>query len=154
LLTRLPVREGDTLSSDTLARTSRAVKEFDEHLRIETSLAGSGEVMLTIVAPEAPPAIPDRIKIGGNVQQAKLIRQPHPVYPQEAKDARIQGTVSLSATIGKDGTVQQLEVLSGHPLLVPAALEAVKQWVYQTTLLNGNPVAVLTQIDVNFTLMQ
>ena len=60
----------------------------------------------------------------------------------------------LSAVIGKDGTIQNLEVISGHPLLVPAALEAVKQWVYQPTLLNGEPVEVVTQIDVNFTLSQ
>jgi protein TonB len=83
-----------------------------------------------------------------------LIRQPHPVYPPLAKQDHIQGTVKLSATISKDGTIQKLEVINGHPLLVPAALEAVKQWVYQPTLLNGEPVEVITQIDVNFTLSQ
>ena len=153
LLSKLPVREGDTLTSDSGRRMGKAVAEFDEHLRISETITGS-EATVTISTPEAPPPVPARIKIGGSVQQAKLISQPHPVYPQEAKDARIQGVVKLSATIGKDGTVQQLEVISGHPLLVPAALEAVKQWVYQTTLLNGNPVEVITQIDVNFTLMQ
>ena len=56
--------------------------------------------------------------------------------------------------IAKDGTIQELQVVNGHPLLVPAALEAVKQWVYQPTLLNGEPVEVITQIDVNFTLSQ
>ena len=101
---------------------------------------------------EEKPVTPQRIKIGGSVQQAKLVRQPHPVYPPLAKQARIQGTVKLSAIISKDGTIQKLEVISGHPLLVPAALEAVKQWVYQPTLLNGEPVEVVTQIDVNFTL--
>jgi len=110
-------------------------------------------------APPPPPPPPkaaalQRIRIGGSVQQAKLIRQPHPVYPPLAKQARIQGTVKLSAIISKDGTIQHLEVISGHPLLVPAALEAVKQWVYQPTLLNGEPVEVITQIDVNFTLSQ
>jgi len=113
-------------------------------------------------APPPPPppkkvetsAAPQRIKIGGSVQQAKLVRQPHPVYPPLAKQARIQGTVKLSAIISKDGTIQHLEVISGHPLLVPSALEAVKQWVYQPTLLNGEPVEVITQIDVNFTLSQ
>jgi protein TonB len=103
---------------------------------------------------EEKPATPQRIRIGGSVQQAKLVRQPHPVYPPLAKQARIQGTVKLSAIISKDGTIQHLEVISGHPLLVPAALEAVKQWVYQPTLLNGEPVEVITQIDVNFTLSQ
>jgi len=113
-------------------------------------------------APPPPPppkkvevaAAPQRIRIGGSVQQAKLVRQPHPVYPPLAKQARIQGTVKLTAIISKDGTIQHLEVISGHPLLVPSALEAVKQWVYQPTLLNGEPVEVITQIDVNFTLSQ
>ena len=111
----------------------------------------------TAVLPPPPPkkeATPQRIRVGGNVQQAKLVRQPHPVYPPLAKQARIQGVVKLSAIIAKDGTIQHLEVISGHPLLIPAALEAVKQWVYQPTLLNGEPVEVVTQIDVNFTLSQ
>ncbi len=100
------------------------------------------------------PVTPQRIRVGGNVQQAKLIRQPKPVYPALAKQARISGVVKLDAVIGKDGTIQNLRVVSGHPLLVPAALEAVKQWIYQPTLLNGEAVEVVTQIDVNFTLSQ
>ena len=102
---------------------------------------------------EAPPT-PKRITIGGNVQQAKLIRQPKPIYPPLAKQARISGVVHLAAVISKDGTIQDLKAIGGHPLLIPAALEAVKQWVYQPTLLNGEPVEVVTQIDVNFTLSQ
>ena len=111
----------------------------------------------TAVLPPPPPkkeATPQRIRVGGNVQQAKLVRQPRPVYPPLAKQARIQGVVKLSAIIARDGTIQHLEVISGHPLLIPSALEAVKQWVYQPTLLNGEPVEVVTQIDVNFTLSQ
>lgn len=104
---------------------------------------------------EAPkPVTPQRIRVGGNVQQARLIRQPKPVYPPLARQARIQGTVRFNAIIGKDGTIQNLQLVSGHPLLVPSAQEAVKQWVYQPTLLNGEPVEVITQIDVNFTLSQ
>jgi periplasmic protein TonB len=112
-------------------------------------------------APPPPPpqkkveaATPQRIRVGGNVQQAKLVRQPKPVYPPLAKQARIQGVVKLNAIISKDGTIQNLSVISGHPLLVPSAMEAVKQWVYAPTLLNGEPVEVVTQIDVNFTLSQ
>lgn len=106
------------------------------------------------VKKEEKPATPQRIRVGGNVQSAKLIRQPKPIYPPLAKQARIQGTVKFTAIIGKDGTIQNLQLISGHPLLVPAATEAVKQWVYQPTLLNGEPVEVVTQIDVNFTLTQ
>ena len=111
-------------------------------------------------APPPPPppvkevkvVVPQRIRVGGNVQQAKLLNQPKPVYPPLAKQARIQGTVRFNAIIGRDGAIANLQVVSGHPLLVPSALEAVKQWRYQPTLLNGEPVEVVTQIDVNFTL--
>jgi protein TonB len=104
---------------------------------------------------EAPkPVTPSRIRVGGNVQAAMAIRAPKPAYPPLAKQARIQGVVRLNAIIGKDGTIQDLKAASGHPLLVPSALEAVKQWLYKPTLLNGEPVEVVTVIDVNFTLSQ
>jgi len=151
------------------------MKGFDEHLSISARSVGSSEVVLEIMAPggtrtvtatgitttalPAPSASsdatpPQRIRVGGNVQQTKLVSQPRPTYPLEAKQARIQGVVQLSAIIGKDGAIQHLEVIAGHPLLVQAALDAVRQWVYQPTLLNGQPVEVVTQIDVNFTLSQ
>jgi periplasmic protein TonB len=106
------------------------------------------------VVKEKPPPPPQRIRVGGNVQAANLIRKITPQYPPLAKQARVQGVVKFQAIIGKDGTIQNLQLLSGHPLLVPAATEAVKQWMYRPTLLNGEPVEVVTQIDVNFTLSQ
>jgi protein TonB len=104
---------------------------------------------------EAPKAVtPKQIRVGGNVQSAKLISQPRPVYPPLARQARIQGVVKFNAVIGRDGAIQNLTLVSGHPLLVPSASEAVRQWRYQPTLLNGEPVEVVTVIDVNFTLSQ
>jgi protein TonB len=103
---------------------------------------------------KAPPPRPSIIPVGGRVQNAKLVRNPQPVYPQIAKSARISGTVELSAIIGEDGHIQELKVVSGHPLLRQAALDAVKQWVYQPTMLNEQPVKVSTTIDVIFTLSQ
>jgi len=100
------------------------------------------------------PVTPQRIRVGGNVQAANLVRKVTPQYPALAKQARVQGTVRFQAIIGKDGTIQNLQLVSGHPLLVPSATEAVKQWLYKPTLLNGEPVEVITQIDVNFTLSQ
>jgi protein TonB len=97
---------------------------------------------------------PQRIRIGGNVQKAKLVQHAEPVYPPLALQARISGVVRINVVIGKDGTVENLTLASGHPLLVPAAMEAVKQWVYQPTLLNGQPVEVVTQVEVNFDLNQ
>jgi periplasmic protein TonB len=109
-------------------------------------------------APPPPPppkaTTPKRIRIGGQVEQAKRIFAPTPEYPPLAKMARIQGTVRLQAVISKEGTVQNLTVMSGHPLLVKSALDAVKQWRYQPTLLNGEPVEVVTEIDVVFTLAE
>ena len=93
-----------------------------------------------------------RIPVGGKVQAAMLVNQPKPAYPPLARSARIQGTVRFNAVIGIDGRIQNLTFVSGHPLLTTAAQEAVKQWVYKPTLLNGEPVEVVTQIDVNFTL--
>jgi protein TonB len=105
-------------------------------------------------APPPPPkaAAPTRIKQGGNVTAASIITQTRPVYPPLARQARIQGSVVLHAIIDKDGKVAQLEVVSGHPLLVQAALDAVREWRYKPTLLNGDPVEVDTTITVTFTM--
>ena len=97
-------------------------------------------------------APPLRITIGGNVQAARLINRVQPAYPEEASKARISGTVKLRVLIATDGTIQQIQVVSGHPLLIQAAIDAVRQWQYQPTLLNGQPVEVDTQVDVIFSL--
>jgi protein TonB len=94
------------------------------------------------------------IRVGGNVQAARIVNRVQPIYPPLARQTRISGTVRLHAIISKDGTIQQLEVISGHPLLQQAALDAVRQWRYQPTLLNGEPVEVDTTIDVIFSLNQ
>ena len=119
---------------------------------------GLGNIPIPAPAPPAPPVkeqpkeTPKVVRLGGDVQAAKLVNRVVPVYPQMAKQVRVQGTVKLSATIGRNGTVENLVLISGPPLLVAAAMDAVKRWVYQPTLLNGEPVGVLTTIDVNFTL--
>ncbi|MGC9971407.1 MAG: energy transducer TonB [Bryobacteraceae bacterium] len=101
-----------------------------------------------------PPQAPTRIRVGGNVQSANLLEKVDPVYPPLAREARIQGTVRFTAIIGRDGHVQNLQLISGHPLLVPAAQEAVRQWVYRPTLLNGRPIEVITSVEVNFVLTE
>ena len=105
-------------------------------------------------APPPPKPVGGRIRQGGNVQNAKLINRVQPQYPALARQTRISGTVRLHAIIGKDGSVQSLTLESGHPLLVQNALDAVRQWRYQPTLLNGEPVEVDTTIDVIFSLNQ
>jgi periplasmic protein TonB len=93
-----------------------------------------------------------RIRQGGNITAKMLKHKVQPKYPKEARDNGIQGTVRLHAVIARDGTVAQLEVVSGHPLLVQSALDAVRQWKYRPTLLNGVPVEVDTTIDVIYSL--
>jgi len=88
------------------------------------------------------------------VQAAKIVRQVTPVYPPLARQTRISGIVRLEAVISLNGSIESLQVMSGHPLLTRAALDAVRQWVYQPTLLNGEPVEVVTQIEVNFKLAE
>jgi protein TonB len=105
-------------------------------------------------APPPPKVVPKRVMVGGNVQAARLVNKVQPLYPPLARQTRISGTVKLHAIIGKDGSVQQLVMVSGHPLLVQSALDAVRQWRYQPTLLNGEPVEVDTEIDVIFSLAQ
>ncbi len=120
-----------------------------------------GAFIPNVVAPPPPkpaatmqkqPTAP--IAVGGDVQMAKLIRKVTPLYPALAITARISGVVRLIGTIGKDGTIRNLQLVSGHPMLARAALEAVRQWVYKPTLLNGMPVEVIAPIEVNFTLGQ
>ena len=109
--------------------------------------------MISAAPPPPPPPPPSEpIRVGGQVQSAKLVSQPRPAYPPLARQARVQGTVRLEAVINKEGAIDNLEVVSGHPLLIQSALDAVRQWRYQPTLLNGVPVEVITTIDVNFTL--
>jgi len=122
---------------------------------------GSSITLPGFEGPKAPPvksdvdkpiAIP--VPVGGDVQSAKLLKQVLPAYPPPARQLRIFGTVHLLGIIAKNGTIQRLQVLSGHPLLRQAALDAVSQWVYRPTILNGQPVEVEAPIDVIFTLSQ
>jgi TonB family protein len=95
---------------------------------------------------------PSRIRVGADVQAANLIKKVQAVYPPLAKAARIQGIVRFTAIIDREGNVTNVQLVSGHPLLVESARQAVAQWIYKPTLLNGSPVEVVTQIEVNFTL--
>ncbi|HWQ53453.1 MAG TPA: energy transducer TonB [Bryobacteraceae bacterium] len=106
-------------------------------------------------APMAPPparAAAAPARVGGQVQEATLISRRDPIYPPLAKQARVQGTVQLEARVGRDGTVKEVKVISGHPLLRQAAADAVKRWMYRPTLLNGEAVEVTTRVAVGFSM--
>ncbi len=104
--------------------------------------------------PVAVPKVaqPTRVRVSQGVSQGLLIRKVQPNYPPLARQARIQGNVVLTAEISKDGSIENLRLVSGHPMLAPAAIEAVKQWKYKPYFLNGEPVEVETQVTVIFSL--
>jgi periplasmic protein TonB len=143
-----------------IPKTVQVIKDEapDVGVGVEGGVGGgvAGGVLGGIIGNAAPPPPPKptqtRIRVGGNVQGAKLIHQVQPVYPQIAKTAHVSGTVLLHAIIAKDGTIQELQYVSGPPLLMRAAMDAVHEWRYQPTMLNGEPVEVDTTIQVVFTL--
>jgi len=106
------------------------------------------------VAPPPPPpkpvALPTPVRVGGDVREPRPVRMIPPVYPPLARAARVAGMVTLEATLTVQGTVEEIKVISGHPLLVEAAIAAVKQWQYEPTLLNGTPVPVILTARVRF----
>jgi protein TonB len=120
------------------------------------SALGDPTATLAPPSPPLPPPVPSvkasPYRQGGKVQAANLIHQVNPVYPPIARQTRVQGVVVMEAVISKDGSVESLRVVRGHPLLLQAAIDAVKQWKYRPTMLNGEPVDVVTTITVTFTL--
>lgn len=120
-----------------------------------TSAMPVGLELPTAIHPQTPTPVTQPhapLRISSGAEAAKLIYGPKPEYPRLALVSRTQGTVRLAALIGEDGSIRNLRVVVGSPLLVPAALDAVRQWKYQPTSLNGQPVEVETEIEVNFTL--
>ncbi len=116
-----------------------------------------GNPLNTIVNLTQPPvvAVPSAsgpLRVSEGVAQGFLVQEVKPAYPPLARQARIQGSVMLQAIIGKDGRIENLRVITGHPMLAPAAIEAVKQWRYRPYTLNREPVEVETEITVNFVL--
>ncbi len=112
------------------------------------SLGDSGTHPVPLPAP-APIVRPFR---SSNLLAGSLVRRVQPVYPPLARNARVQGSVILFALISKAGAIENLRVVSGHPMLVPAAIEAVSQWRYRPYILNAEAIEVETQITVNFSL--
>jgi protein TonB len=144
--------------------TPTTISVIDDAPPATTYMMGNGPAIQTIpggnittisTLPFSPPIAKTATKtitVGGKVQAAKLMQKALPIYPALAKQARVSGTVLLDAVIGTDGHIQELHTVSGHPLLVPEALRAVRQWIYAPTTLNDQPVSVRTTIEVHFTL--
>jgi len=160
---RITLHAGDRITQPALNDLVATLFDVDEHLRASVlpnkEKTGSAikiwlDKLAAIVDDGDSSEAPKRIKVGGDVQADNILQKVQPIYPPEAKAQRIQGVVLFTVLIGKDGTVQNITLISGDPVLAQAAREAVQKWVYKPTLLNGDPVEVVTQVKVNFTLSQ
>ena len=158
-----PVQQPTELAQPNLTPRATVRKEAElppppsPLVRVPPGIGVAGSALSSLINPAVsppPPAAPspERIRVGGLTTAAKLIKEIKPTYPPLALQARISGTVRLEGIIGPDGTVQDLKVISGHPLLREEAIKAAKQWRYQPGSLNGVPIAVTTTMDVNFAL--
>jgi protein TonB len=126
------------------------ISTLNESSRVALPRPPEPKIAQPLKPPEAAP-IP-RVNLGGVVKMARLVRRVEPAYPPQARQTGISGTVELTGVIAVDGHIRELQVVNGHPLLARAALEAVRQWVYEPTLLNGKTVEVIVPITVNFVL--
>lgn len=109
-------------------------------------------LLITLTALASAQAVPQRVRVANTIISQQIVTKVAPAYPPLARQAKIQGAVVLKVQISKSGDVESLQLISGHPILAPAAIEAVKQWKYKPYLLNGEPVEVETSVTVNFTL--
>jgi TonB family protein len=147
---------GQRMTTDLLTQVRASIKETswgDKPAGFVVASKTDGTADLMIGFSESLPS-PQRVRIGGNVLATNLVQQVRPVYPQEAKDNRIQGVVVLEVNIAKNGTVSDARVISGHALLIPPALDALRQWVYKPVLLNGEPVEAVSTVTINFSFQQ
>lgn len=168
---RLRVRVGDPASPEMIGRVTAEIRQIDEHSRVNVTLGPDGPpftggaILHIAVSSFAFPLGPDsvtyeplpdptgkRILLDPKVAATNIVTRVNPTYPALARQAHVQGEVQLVATVGTDGRLLNLQVVSGNALLVPAALAAVKQWVFKPAVVNGNAVEADTPITLKFTL--
>ena len=152
---------GELRQPSKIPKIVKAIKE--EEAPASTGVVGgvvggvpggsAGGVIGGIIGSAAPPpkvATPQKLRVSSGVAEGLKVHDVTPTYPQMARIAHIQGDVILQATISKTGAIEGLHGVSGHPILIQAAMEAVKQWKYKPYILNGDPVEVETTIKVQF----
>ena len=156
LTVRTDFRTGQRFRSEQVSQLEAEIKAIDSKLVLGQRIFATSEsstgygLRFRVSNAGAWPA--GKIRVGGQVQTANLISKAEAVYPPLARQARIQGTVRLEVTSERSGSVNRLQLISGHPLLASSAQEAVRQYRYRPTLLNGHSVEVVTTVDVVFTL--
>jgi TonB family protein len=172
---RITIRTGDTLDADAFGRLGETLRQIDEHLGVSLNFVrrpGSEQTVNLnialqqgrlerriigfaggVAAPAQPYSGPAPVVVGAKIQGGLLIGKVPPPYPDLAKRTGIQGAVTYSVIIGADGTVQNLQLISGNPMLATEEVAgAVRQWRYRPYLLNGTPTPVQTEVTVNFVL--
>jgi protein TonB len=148
-----------TIAGKSLAMTNHLPKGYSEFCEMLLTRAKQFQPAITTSCDPSGP-IPEtdgvamRIRVGGNVQSANLIKKVQPTYPDEAKSRHIQGTIQFNAIINEEGKIAELTFTEGPLALYKSARDAVRQWVYKPTLLNGRPVSVVTRIDVNYEMLR
>jgi TonB family protein len=145
-----PVAPEENPGRHATGLVARAGGENSAAPQVDVQSLANAKPQTSAGGPQTPR--PMRVRVSQGVMQGMVISKVPPIYPPDAKAARIQGSVVIAATIGKDGNIQSQQLISGHPMLAPAAMDAVKQWKYRPYLLNGQAVEVDTQMTVNFTL--
>ena len=153
---------GRPFTRSLMSQLKNAAAEVDPHVRLGTHgdlATGQRTVTLSLdtspgsnLANIFPESTEKRIRVAPELQSSRALEKPRPMYPREARRERVQGTVKLAALVGTDGHVKDLRLIDGPPSLVESAVEAVRHWVYRPTLVNGRPVEVVTQVDVNYML--
>jgi TonB family protein len=146
------VKDGSAVAVATRVRLSYTLSENGAAVVGEPPI----EAMKLTSAGQTPPqlSLPQRVRVSAGVSEGMLVDKVSPEYPPDARDQRVQGTVILHVNIDKEGNVSNVQLVSGHPMLAPAAIEAVRQWKYRPYLLNGEAVEVDTEVRVNFTLVE
>jgi TonB family protein len=160
LLQNVNITPDGKVTTITLSVPEAAIKLAFEALHPQVGSIEIAPHSRASVAPQPNPMAssaatgpaPQRIRVARDVQKTKLLQHATPIYPPLALQARIAGVVKLNVIIATDGTVRNVTLMSGHPLLVNPAMEAVRQWVYEPTLLNGQPVEVVTLVEVDFSM--
>lgn len=119
---------------------------------ISSNVVSTGPAVTVAPPPPPPPPPPQAVRVGGDIKEPRKTKDVKPIYPAIAKAAKVSAIVILEATIAKDGKVKDIKVLRGHPMLDQAAIDAVQQWEYTPTTLNGQPVDIIMTVTVNFQL--
>ena len=146
------LHSGQRLKSAQVDQLRRMLAAIDPSLSLGVAMHSEGAGDRLRLQVDNRPSAPQQIRVGAMVQAANLVHSVEPVYPPLACQARIQGIVRFNIMVSKEGAVEQMTLVSGHPLLVSAAQDALRQFKYRPVMLNGKPIAVQTTVDVNFVL--